>query len=300
MLRDASGMTIRPALRPGAILLRRDATHLQIGTSPGIVLRDQPGLFPVLRLLDGIRDVSRLVDLADRHLPEFHGDLAAIVRELMAAGVVFDARTWDFAGAPGLAREARWASLTGTPTTPLGRRSGFRIRLVADRPTREIARTVGQILARAGVDPRPSGDPDLLVMLSNGEPSRQRFHAAMESGVDHLRVVLEEDRVRIGPLVRPGFTPCINCHDLHRGDWDNAWPALMTQFGATAATPPALCATTLHIAAATVAAEILADCDEAPGETAGQCLIIGPGFDERRSWPVSFHPDCACTLLAAA
>ncbi|MBC7592605.1 MAG: TOMM precursor leader peptide-binding protein [Kineosporiaceae bacterium] len=295
-------MTIRPALRPGAVLLRRDATHLQIGTSPGFVLRDRPGLFSVLRLLDGIRDVRRIADLTATHLTEFDGNVPAIINELMAAGLVFDARNWDFPADPRLVGEARSASLTGSPPARLHHRAEFGLRLSTDKASTELARTTVAILARAGISTTAGDQTHLAVMLSNGEPGRQRFQEAMESGIDHVRVVVEEDRIRIGPLVRPGITPCINCHDLHRTDWDNAWPALMTQFGASTAfgSPPALCATTLHVAAATIAAEVLAHCDDTAGETTGQCLVVGPHYLDHQSWPVSFHPNCSCTLLAAA
>lgn len=295
-------MTIRPALRPGAVLLRRDSTHLQIGTSPGFVLRDQPGLFSVLRLFDGIRDLRRITELAADHVTEFAGDLPAVVAELRAAGLVFDARAWDFPEAPRLTGEARSASLSGSSPARLRQRAKFRLHLSSDLACAELAAATTHILSRAGITTAPQNHPDLAVMLSNGEPGRRRFHDAMETGTDHLRVVVEEDRIRIGPLVRPGLTPCINCHDLHRADWDSAWPALMTQFGASAGSGalPALCATTLHTAAATLAAEILAHCDEGKPEATGQCIVVGPHYRDHQSWPVSFHPGCSCTLLAAA
>jgi len=295
-------MTIRPALRPGSILLRRDATHLQIGTSPGFVLHDRPGLFSVMRLLDGIRDLRRITELTAAHITEFDGDVAAIVNELMSAGLVFDARTWDFPGDPQLVGEARSASLNGSSPARLRQRGRFVLRLTADKPSAELANATTLILARAGIT-RTTGElTHLAVMMSNGEPGRQRFQEAMEAGTDHVRVVVEEDRIRIGPLVRPGLTPCVNCHDLHRADWDNAWPALMTQFGASASSvsPSAVCATTLHVAAATIAAEIIAHCDESVAETTGHCLVVGPHFRDHQTWPVSFHPGCSCTLLAAA
>ena len=295
-------MTIRPALRPGAILLRRDATHLQIGTSPGFVLRDRPGLFSVLHLLDGIRDVRRIADLTATHFTEFDGDVPAVIHELMAAGLVFDARNWDFPRDPRLVGEARSASLTGSSPARLHHRAKFGLRLTTDKASAELARTTTLILTRAGISTTAGERTHLAVMLSNGEPGRRHFQEAMDAGIDHVRVVIEEDRIRIGPLVRPGITPCINCHDLHRTDWDNAWPALMTQFGASAGSgsPPALCAPTLHVAAATIAAEVLAHCDEAGGESTGHCLVVGPHYLDHQSWPVSFHPGCSCTLLAAA
>ena len=58
--RHAVPVTLRPTIRPGAPLLRRDATRLQVGTSPGTVIDDWPGLRPFLRLLNGARDVDQL------------------------------------------------------------------------------------------------------------------------------------------------------------------------------------------------------------------------------------------------
>lgn len=293
--------SVRPALRPGATLLRRDGGHLQIGTSPGYVISDQPGLFLVITMLDGIRTLAQVGRVVGEKVKEFHGDVTVIVRELMIAGLVFDARSWDFPNNPPLHEEARAASLNGT-STGLERRKHFRVGFDSDRASTPLARLTREILADAGIRVEPAARPDLRVMVSNGEPRRDRFETAMAADQDHLRVVIEEDRVRIGPLVRPGLTPCINCHDLHRTDWDRAWPALMTQFGtpATIASAPALVATTRHAASVAIAAEVIAFCAGRAGETCGQCVVIGPNFLDRRAWPVSFHPACSCCLLTAA
>ena len=88
-------MAFRPALRPGAPLLRRDAAHLQVGTSPGIVIPDRPGLVDLLRLLDGARDVDRLAAVTRATIPELTTPLAEILAELRSAGVVFDATRWS-------------------------------------------------------------------------------------------------------------------------------------------------------------------------------------------------------------
>ncbi|MEO6472253.1 MAG: hypothetical protein ABIR57_09975 [Aeromicrobium sp.] len=295
-------MTIRPALRPGAVLLRRDAHHLQIGTSPGYVFRDQPGLFSVIHLLDGIRELGRIVQVAAANIPEFTGDVAQVVQELVSAGLVFDARSWDFPADPLLAGETRFASLSGSPPQRITQRSRFRVTLRTDEACIELTAVASAILIRSGFAAPADERADLMVIVNHGEPGRRQFEAAMDAGQDHLRVVVEEDRIRIGPLVRPGRTPCINCHDLHRSDWDSAWPALMTQFGRQSrlTSAPAICATTLHAAATVIAAEVIAHCDETLAETAGHCLVLGPHYRERRIWPVSFHPSCSCTLLVAA
>lgn len=303
--RHASNMTElpswRPALRPGAVLLRRDSCHLQVGTSPGYVLTDRPGLFSVLTLLDGIRDVRRLITLASRFVPEFTDDLAATLQGLIAAGVVFDARLWDLPGAPQLRREGRAAVLVGHEPSGVSLRSTFRWTVNADTQVQDLADIVAEILTRSGFSAPNDLDPTLHIMISSGEPNRTRFEAAMDSGLDHLRVVVEESRVRIGPLVQPGRTPCVNCHDLHRRDWDAAWPALMTQFGSVSATPiPALDTLMLYHAAIAVAAEAISCCENSTATARGCCLVLGPAHDELNSWPVTFHPQCSCTLLIAA
>ncbi|MCW2830786.1 MAG: hypothetical protein JWP31_1478, partial [Aeromicrobium sp.] len=209
--RDAGRMAFRPALRPGALLLRRDATHLQVGTSPGIVLLDRPGLLRLLRLLDGSRDVTRLRDLVRERVPELTDEVGRLLTELRALGVVVDASA--HAVAP--------------------RRDAYEVGFEHGRGSADLVATTTSILGAAGVLRVASTEPDLLVVTSCGEPPRDVFERAGLLRLDHLPVVIDEDQVRIGPLVRPGRTPCMSCHDLHRTDWDPAWPALVHQLGSS-------------------------------------------------------------------
>lgn len=274
-------MPFRPALRPGAPLLRRDATHLQVGTSPGIIIVDRPGLVTLLRLLDGVRDVERLAALARVAAPELEGSAAAVLTELRAAGVVVDASAVD---------DARH------------RRATWPVDFHVGPGTVDLVTVTRSALAAAGLTRLTSTEPRLLVVASFGEPARTVYERPALLGVDHLPVVIDEDRVRIGPLVQPGRTPCTSCHDLHRTDWDPAWPALLHQLGHTPSRsgPPALDPLASHAAAVEVAAEVVAHLDGRPSRTIGRCLVIGPAHGDRASWPVAFHPRCACDLLNAA
>jgi bacteriocin biosynthesis cyclodehydratase domain-containing protein len=274
-------MTFRPTLRPGAPLLRRDATHLQIGTSPGIVLVDRPGLAALLRLLDGVRDLARIESLVARDVPELDGDVADLLDELRAAGAVVDAAEIDAAR---------------------GRLQGRPIGFISSAGAFELVAATRAVLVAAGVDEVTSSDPELMVIVSHGEAARSVFEKVSLVGLDHLPVVIDEDRVRIGPLVRPGRTPCITCHDLHRADWDPAWRAIVPQLGRRLphAHPSAVAGLTLYAAAVDVAAEIVALLDEGPLRTEGRCLVVGPAHDERSVWPVAFHHRCSCALLSAA
>ncbi|WP_019145064.1 hypothetical protein [Aeromicrobium massiliense] len=268
-------MAFRPCLRPGLLLLRRDAGHLQLGTSPGVVVRDEPGLLALLRRFDGTADLTRL----RRHADDvgFAGDVEAVATDLRVAGLVL----------AGLPRPAR-------PTTS--------VLLDHDHATTPLAECVEALLLESGHRIVRRGAPaDLTVVLSAGEPPRALFRAAQEARDDHLRVVVEDERVRIGPLVRPGLTPCIHCHDQHRTDWDRGWPALLTQLGSpgTLVVPPALPVATVHAAALRVLAEVDA---YARGQDAGasRCVVVGPGPFDADTWPIGFHPACGCELLLVA
>ncbi|MDR7086290.1 hypothetical protein J2X11_001129 [Aeromicrobium panaciterrae] len=295
-------MTFRPALRPGAPLLRRDRVSLQVGTSPGVVIADRPGLMALLRLADGTRDVARLQTYAKANIPELACDVPALIRELCALGVVFDASRWSAPHRRGLDAEARHTDLSGGELGRLTRRPQFRVAFHADAASEPIAAAARTVLADAGIRDLGSNDPDLLIIASSGEPARTVFERPTFAALDHLVVMIDEDRVRIGPLVRPGRTPCMSCYDRHRADWDHAWSALLPQFGRHTGilTPAALDAVTVHAAALEVAIEVLAHCDGRPPRTIGQFLAVGPGHDERNVWPLTFHHGCACDLLSAA
>lgn len=265
-------MAFRPCLRPGLLLLRRDASHLQLGTSPGVVVRDAPGLLAVLRRFDGTASLDRLAVHA--RAAGFAGDVAAVAHDLATAGLVLDG-------------------------IPRARPATTSVRLDHDHATAPLAGPVTALLSESGHAVRP--DAALTVVLAAGEPPRRLFRAAQEAREDHLRVVVEDDRVRIGPLVRPGLTPCIRCHDLHRTDWDRGWPALLTQLGSpgTLVVPPSLPVATVHAAALRVLAAVDA---YAAGLDAGAsgCTVVGPGPFDADAWPIGFHPACGCELLLVA
>ncbi len=258
-------------------MLRRDAHHLQIGTSPGIVVDDRPGLRSLLRLLDGVRDVDQLRRLAHTEVPELEDDVADALRPLLASGAVIDARSQVF------------------PPPRL------RVALHDDPRSRPLGAVVEQALADLGIRSVEAPEPDLLIVVSCGEPSRAVFEQAHRHRITHLPVVIDEDRVRVGPTVVPGRTPCLGCLDLHRTEWDHAWPVLLAQLGRSpwSAAPP-VPAPLAHAAAADVAAEVLALAAGSRPRTAGHVLAIGPAHDARDTWQVAFHHACSCALLPAA
>lgn len=262
---------VRPSVRPGAALLRRDATHLQVGTNPGVVIRDRPGLYPLLLSLDGTRDLDALRRTARRQIPDLEVDVADALAPLITAGIVVDT-----------------AASTGPP---------LRVDVVHDVSTSAMARTLSELLTDAGVAVGP--DADLAVMLSTGEPDRTILSDAVQCRVSHLVVVVDGEVVRIGPLVVPGQTPCVGCTDLHRAAWDPGWLALVPQFGRSILhTANPLGGLTQHVAAAEIAALCLQPFE--PKSHAGQIRTVGPDRRVRVTGQAAFHPRCACALLSVA
>jgi len=243
-----------------------------VGTNPGVVIRDRPGLYPLLLSLDGIRDLDALRRRARRGIPELTVDVAEALAPLIAAGLVVD-------------------------NAPAARPS-LRVDVAHDGPSSSLAGTLSALLTGAGIAVGP--DPDLLVILSSGEPGRVALADAVRCGVSHLLVVLDGENVRIGPLVVPGRTPCLGCADLHRATWDPGWPALVPQFGR--AVPHDVSVLTQNIAATEVAATCLefADASRHDQFQPGRIRTVRSDRRVRFDGHAAFHPRCACSLLCAA
>ncbi|GAA3545212.1 hypothetical protein AFL01nite_15780 [Aeromicrobium flavum] len=255
-----------PCLLPGAMLLRRDVRTLQVGTSPGVLVRDRPGLVRVLRLLDGSLDLPRLAALVARDVPEFTDDLGATLDRLIVSGAV----------------------IAPSPAAPAAR-----IAVRHDRSTASLAALLLDVFGP------PPTDPDLEILLTGGEPPRSTFENLVAAGVVHLPVTLDERRVRIGPLVAPGATPCLGCLDAHVIAADPGWSALLPQFERSRLLPQALPLGVLYRAAAEVVHQV--DClrlDRRP-PTVGHVVSVGPGPADVDLRDVPFAADCACRLLLA-
>lgn len=257
---------VGPLLRPGALLLRRDARTLLIGTSPGIPVRDRPGLVRVLRLLDGSLDEARLAAVVARDIPEFTADLSPTIDHLVGLGVV----------------------LRASPDPHPWR--------VAVRPDRSTSTLAGLLTDALG----PSTlDPDLEIVLSAGEPPRSSIETLWSAGVAHLPVVVDEDGIRVGPFVRPGLTPCLGCLDIQRIEGDPAWSALVPQFERPRLLPAAASPRLVVRAAAEVIAHVEAIFagDRPPSWAATVRLTDRHVHAARR--PLPFATSCSCMLLVA-
>ena len=104
---------------------------------------------------------------------------------------------------------------------------------------------------------------------------------------------MRDGSVVVGPLVRPGHTPCLNCLDLWRTERDPDWPAVAAQLQTLPDVADPVLATTALSAAAFAAHEVLAHLDGGVPSTIGATVeITEPGQHTRRQW--SQHPSCGC------
>lgn len=169
----------------------------------------------------------------------------------------------------------------------LGAVGGPRSRAVA-RLVHEVAPTV-RTSAPAGVH------PDLVVLVEHDVADPTRHRPLMTDGVTHLSVVIREASVLVGPMVRPGRTPCLRCADLHRSAADPRWPTVAAQLAVRREQPEEtlLAAIAGPLAAAQVVAVVDGRRSAVEGASIELCL---PDLSPRRlEWDT--HPECGCAGL---
>lgn len=257
-------MSSRPVLPPGAHVVRRDARTLLVGARPGVAVEDRPGLTEVLRLLDG-RDVEAVAAVVRDRVPAFDADVAAVVRELAARGVLVE---------------------------PPGPAPRLTVRVLAVDGAQQEAAVVDAAVEHVGL--RESPDTSVLVLVSKGEPPRRRVRDAA-GGTAVLPVVLEQQRARVGPLVVLGLTPCLDCFDAEQSRWDPSWRAVVAQLERPLVVAPPVRPDTglLWRTAALVADELRSLAVRAEASSVGGVLTIDAGTDVARR-PVDFAASCSC------
>ncbi|TQL86697.1 hypothetical protein FB560_2361 [Microbacterium saperdae] len=134
-----------------------------------------------------------------------------------------------------------------------------------------------------------SSPDDVAVVLVQGSAAAVQFARYLRDDTPHLPVAFERGAVTVGPLIRPGSSPCLACRDGHERDRDDAWPRLHAQLIDRDAGP--LRAAMVAEAAALVAALLRVDAD------AG--AVVRLSADGSRAWrAVTFHAECRCRALS--
>jgi bacteriocin biosynthesis cyclodehydratase domain-containing protein len=132
-----------------------------------------------------------------------------------------------------------------------------------------------------------------VVLVGFGAPASLTAFAYGTRRLPHLAVCVRDGTVVVGPLVRPGLTPCLNCLDLQRTELDPDWPAVAAQLHTSPDVAEPVAATTVLSAASFAAYEVLTHIDGGAPSTLGATVEISePGRTVRRQW--SQHPSCGC------
>lgn len=254
------------------MVLRRDAHHLLVGTDPGVVVPDRPGLLELLRCLDGVRDVDVLQAMATDSIA---ADVPAVLLELAARGVVTDA-----------------------PERAVGR---LTVAVRAGRGCAGLEAALRRTLDDLPVAPAGPDGPGLVIQLSAHEPPRSLLDPLMRDGRTHLLVRRAGGGWRIGPFVAPGHSPCLRCTDLTRMDVDPQWAVVLPQLEV----PPLVAArdrtgdAAVWETAALVGREVVRAATGDRPRSVG--AVLGHGDDD--GWQVhqsvAFHHRCGCWLLGA-
>lgn len=178
--------------------------------------------------------------------------------------------------------------------------TGARRQDAAARAVRRVAPSVRTrpppVRGKAG---SRNGAADLVVIT--GEPAAhdgRTVDRLVRAGVPHLVARVRDTTGLVGPLVLPGRSSCLRCHDLHRADRDPAWPAVAAQLSAAGRHRVSACDVVLATAVAAHAGlQVLAflDSDAGVASTVDGTLEIAQldGRVRRRSWTT--HPACGCT-----
>ncbi len=146
---------------------------------------------------------------------------------------------------------------------------------------------LADMLEDEGLERRARGDHDAVgVIAVQGAVSALHLTSCLREDLAHLPVSFEYAATTVGPLIRPGRTPCLSCRDAHEGERDPAWPQLHAQLVGGRGTP----VTATRIARA---ADLVVRLLQAPLDDAGVIARISP--DGRCVWrSVRFHAGCRC------
>lgn len=143
--------------------------------------------------------------------------------------------------------------------------------------------------------PPERASPDLVILTPVHAPPAHLCEQLVADRVPHLFAGVREYIGTVGPLVIPGRTSCLRCHDLIRRDRDPTWPTVAAQLASEAPDTLAPCDTVLATAVAahsTLHALSFLEGDDPPSINA-TIDVRGPhGLVRRRPWTA--HPGCGC------
>lgn len=319
---------MRPILRPGAHVLRRDRSHLQVGLDPdhAVVLPDNPATRSSLTLLAQAADAQEYAEWRTLQRLQDH-ELLLDASALLPLVPPVDL--------PGPAQPPAGAAQRRTPSRHdvaalarhhgaaaglrLSARHSSRIELVAfnNSDEEQLAGDLEQLLRGAGfetcrrephdirVDSRAgnrSSGPRarLAALVGVGEPRRELVDEWMRDGVAHLVVRLSEGRATVGPFVAPGRTACLRCLDAQRSDTDPAWPLLVAQYARVSGrdradgVPEPVDSLLAQVALAWAARDLATFVEDGRPSTWSATVCLDTEMSRVAVEPWLRHPECGC------
>ena len=209
-----------PMLRPGLRVARRDAQTLQVGLAPGrrALLPDSP-------------ETRTALETLSLHSPA--------VEALAARGLLVDrddvvtalARVDPFDAVAQGAVTAAFAQHGQAAAAQLRTRTSATVSVEARSAMATWAGSAVDLLCRSGIAARIDAGPvsTMALVLSDGEPDRDRFDLLLRTGQPSLLLTAREGAVRLGPFVVPGVTACLRCVDAHLGERDERRGVVVAQ-----------------------------------------------------------------------
>jgi bacteriocin biosynthesis cyclodehydratase domain-containing protein len=286
---------MRPMLRPGLKVLRRDPRTLQLGMDwPGVTaLPDTAALRAVLGAIDAFRDVAGVVLAASNTGPSPE-ECTAVLGTLIDCGAVVD-YTPRLAPELGESTEAALWLLAGpgrAVADVVGARERSRLWVCG---TGSVADAVARLSRSAGLRLcRDAAAATVIVVASDREPTREIADALMHVGVPHLWAYVRDLVGVIGPFVVPGATACLRCVDAARASHDSAWPTLLQSAEASPQPVPPCDAVLATLVAAWAAQEVALWASDIRPQTYGRVIEVPQGWGPAETVQYEPHPACGC------
>lgn len=266
-----------------------------MGRSSGPAVRDDEVTRLVLRTVDGVRDVDRVLALVAETRPDLVGPARTLVDAWLRSGLLVDTATWP----PGIPwDELGHAVLRDRPTSPLAGRRRRAVRIHSAPGCHGLEELLVPALRLAGVSAPPGDRADLLVLVTAGDEPHSAVAVAGQAGLTTVTVVLEDGRARVGPWVEPGTTPCLWCADQARARWDPAWSSGRPVVDRCPSDLLGVGSELLLTVAGLVLHDVLAALDGRPTRLAGRRLTVGPDPTAVSTEAVPFSSRCCCHLLS--
>jgi hypothetical protein len=245
---------VRPALRPGLRVVRRDDRHLQLGLDPPhrLVLPDRPGLREALTRLD--RQPS--------------SELLPVVDQLVRDGWIVDA-------------EVRRRDAGATTSRPVA--------VTVDAVLEDAV-----LRACAAAHLVHTATAPITLVATAGEPRREVSDVLVRDDTPHLWLAVLPGSMRIGPYVEPGRTACLRCVDAHLGDRDPRRARVLHQLEQDPPPPHPVDRGLFALAAAWVVRDVVRALDgQAPSLRSATVTVSDDLAVTRRDWLRHPHCGCA-------